>query len=582
MKKIDKICVILIVIGLGIVIFNGAFLDNNKIVGFIGLTIFLCSIFINICTRDKKKKANSKNPVEDEIGKKTDKPNEMIKEDMKIVEFINGIDSFYDCTTEIIEYKSYSVKERPNINWIRLKDDKEIEKALIQYAYVKAYFDEHNSSIIDFRKYNNLAPVWLCDSTFLIINGEELNLSEEKKGKILSLCKENAVTIVFQKKNVFIDVFTSDRYILKSYDISGMADDAATNIVYKLNKVFKWDFISDTVNYLCDSQISLSDIKNRCLQNGSNTRKELTDKDSGWQEFIDGFRQRIKENDLFFETGYSAFSEVYDGIESEPKINWIKLRENADLNDAVDYYIGVKKYIDSYSANRRCIFLDTRNLQWWYNITFLILNDNKSELTNEEKNSLFEKCKENNIYIVKQNQDEFTDLFTSTKYTLISSTIPGMADDAAKYAEYDLMKIYNEKTTREEKISEKILYQLLIPSRSSGVGFAQYREDLSLNQINMQIQLNESRLYFLSVYVNASNGMIKHFSFDIESASDTHFEFDLNGAERLINRMISISIDEYANHKSISELMIDYMNSFGETSLINLIRDVATAVFHFD
>ncbi|MGN1421692.1 MAG: hypothetical protein ACI4XC_09270 [Eubacterium sp.] len=581
MKKLEKISTILIFVGFGISIFSVAFLDGNEIVGFAGLIIALCSAFVNICIRDKRKKSNNK--PDDETNIKTVTTTKMSGEDIKIVEFINDIDTFYDCTTEIIEYKSYSVKERPHTNWIRLNDDKEIEKALIQYAYVKAYFDEHNSNIIDFRKYNSLAPAWLCDSTFLIINGEELNMSEEKKGKILSLCKENAVTIVFQRKNVFIDVFTSDRYILKSYDISGMADDAATNIVYKLNKVFKWDFISDTVNYLCDSQISLSDLKNRCSQNGSKTTKELTNKDSGWQEFIDGFCQRIKENGLFFENRYSAFSKVYDGIESKPEINWIKLKENADLNDAVDYYIDIKKYIDSYSANRLCIYRDTYyNFHWLYNTTFLVLNDKKSELTDEEKNSLFEKCNENNIYIVKQNHDEFTDLFTSTKYTLICSTIPGMADDAATYALYNLMKIYNEEITREEKISEKILYQLLNYSRSSGVDSAEYIEDISLNQINMQIQLDKSRLYFLSVYVNASNGMIKHFSFDIESASDTHYEFDLNGAELLINRMISVSDDEYASHKSISELMINYMNSFGESSLINLIRGVATAVFHFD
>ncbi|MGN0006258.1 MAG: hypothetical protein ACI37Z_09880 [Candidatus Gastranaerophilaceae bacterium] len=79
MKKLDKICAILIVIGLGIVIFNGAFLDNNKIVGFIGLTIFLCSIFINICTRDKKKKSDGKNPVE-ESSKKNVILSEMSKE----------------------------------------------------------------------------------------------------------------------------------------------------------------------------------------------------------------------------------------------------------------------------------------------------------------------------------------------------------------------------------------------------------------------------------------------------------------------------------------------------------------------
>lgn len=284
MKKLEKISAIMIFVGFGISVFSVAFLNNNETVGFIGLIISLCSVFTNICIRDKKKKANSKKTTEND--NKTDKPHKMSKEDKKIIEFINGIDSFYDCTIEIIEYKADGVKERPHTNWIRLNNDKEIEKALLQYAYVKAYFAEHNSNIFDFTKYNRLALSWFWDSTFLIINGEELNLSDEKKEKILSLCKENAVTIVFQKKNVFTDVFTFERYILKSYESRGMADDAATYIVYELNKVIKGDFINDTVNYLCDSQILLSNLKNRCLQNGSNTTKELTDKDSGWQEFM--------------------------------------------------------------------------------------------------------------------------------------------------------------------------------------------------------------------------------------------------------------------------------------------------------
>lgn len=80
MKKLDKICIVLMVLSLGIIIFNGIFLDNNMTVGLIGLIMFLGSILINICTRDKRNKSNNKNPVEDEIGKKTEKPHKNSKE----------------------------------------------------------------------------------------------------------------------------------------------------------------------------------------------------------------------------------------------------------------------------------------------------------------------------------------------------------------------------------------------------------------------------------------------------------------------------------------------------------------------
>lgn len=80
MKKLDKICIALMVFGLGIIIFNGIFLDNNMTVGLIGFIMFLGPILINISTRDKKKKSDNKNPVEDEIGKKTEKPHKNSKE----------------------------------------------------------------------------------------------------------------------------------------------------------------------------------------------------------------------------------------------------------------------------------------------------------------------------------------------------------------------------------------------------------------------------------------------------------------------------------------------------------------------
>lgn len=235
MKKLKKICAILMFVGLGIVIFNGVFLDNNIIMGLIGLIMFIVPILINIFTRDKEEKVNNKKPVE-EIKKSVSLP-KLSKKDMEIVEYINGINTFYDCCDEILAYKADGAQQDPETNWIKLNDDKKIEKALLQYAYVKDYFDKNNSYIFDFFKYNNLALAWLWSNTFLVINGEELNLSNKKKEKIISLCKNNDVTVVSQNKNVFKDVFTADRYILSSYTYPGSADDAATYVQYDLQKI---------------------------------------------------------------------------------------------------------------------------------------------------------------------------------------------------------------------------------------------------------------------------------------------------------------------------------------------------------
>lgn len=66
--------------GLGIIIFNGIFLDNNMTVNLIGFIMLIGPIIVNICTRYKRNKSNNKNPVEDEIGKKTEKPHKNSKE----------------------------------------------------------------------------------------------------------------------------------------------------------------------------------------------------------------------------------------------------------------------------------------------------------------------------------------------------------------------------------------------------------------------------------------------------------------------------------------------------------------------
>ncbi|MGN0461797.1 MAG: hypothetical protein ACI4HZ_05070 [Ruminococcus sp.] len=67
MKKLERISVILMYSGFGITIFSAAFLNSNKTVGLMGLIISVCSVFVNLCIRDKKKKLNN-NPIEDKCN----------------------------------------------------------------------------------------------------------------------------------------------------------------------------------------------------------------------------------------------------------------------------------------------------------------------------------------------------------------------------------------------------------------------------------------------------------------------------------------------------------------------------------
>lgn len=105
--------------------------------------------------------------------------------------------------------------------------------------------------------------------------------------------------------------------------------------------------------------------------------------------------------------------------------------------------------------------------------------------------------------------------------------------------------------------------------------------------INIRIPIDKNSLYFLTVRINASTGMIKKFSFDIESASDTHYEFDIFGAVK-IREMCILNLHDskydykYNYEKPLDALMSEYLSKQGESSLISLIESIATAVFHLD
>ena len=283
----------------------------------------------------------------------------------------------------------------------------------------------------------------------------------------------------------------------------------------------------------------------------------------------------IEENQLFKSCSNSKdiFPIQKDGIET-PEVNWIKKKDNMQLTEAVNLYIEMKEYINYCESDEDfdCPWI------WYFKTTFFVTEEDV-QLSNDEKEEFIKKCRTNNIHIVKHPKEfEFIDIFDSTKYELVYFYGWGSADDAATYVYYDLKKIDSEAKTDKEKLSDKILNKML-----NSYSNKEYFNDASLNQINMKIPLDEKRLYFLTVYVDDTTGLIKKFSFDIEAAYDTHYEFDVYGAEKLRNSLISRLPDINRNiDEALNTLLKEYLNKYNGSLLISLIKSISTAVFHFD
>lgn len=297
----------------------------------------------------------------------------------------------------------------------------------------------------------------------------------------------------------------------------------------------------------------------------------------------------IEENQIFKSCSYSDIFPIESDGGETPDINWIKANENMQLAEAVNLYIEMKEYLNHFKFNKLTEYLEyfrskcfiesfDFSLMWCYKTTFFV-TEKDVQLPADEKDEFIKKCRMNNVHIVKHPKEfEFIDVFDLTKYILDYYTYPGSADDAATYADYTLKKIDSEVKPDKEKLSDKILNGILHSYCDK-----EYYHDISLNQINIKIPLDNERLYFLTVYVNASTGLINKFSFDIEEAADTHYEFDLSGAEKLREMCIArlSDVNRYYD-KSLDNLMKEYLRKCDGLSLESLVSGISTAVFHFD
>lgn len=336
-------------------------------------------------------------------------------------------------------------------------------------------------------------------------------------------------------------------------------------------------------DYKEDSFLLLSILKDNIDCSGSEMFNEAEEERCN-KKFLS-----IEENQIFKSCSYSDIFPIESDGGETPDINWVKVNENMQLAEAVNLYIEMKEYLNHFKFNKFTEYLEyfrskcfiesfDFSSMWCYKTTFFV-TEKDVQLPADEKDEFIKKCRMNNVHIVKHPKEfEFIDVFDSIKYILYYHTYPGSADDAATYADYTLKKIDSKAKTDKEKLSDKILNGIL-----QSYCDKKYYYDISLNQINIKITLDKERLYFLTVYVNASAGLINKFSFDIEAASDTHYEFDLSGAEKLRGMCIARlpDVNRYYD-KSLDNLMKEYLSKCDGLLLESLVGSISTAVFHFD
>lgn len=106
-------------------------------------------------------------------------------------------------------------------------------------------------------------------------------------------------------------------------------------------------------------------------------------------------------------------------------------------------------------------------------------------------------------------------------------------------------------------------------------GSSKIVHDTCMENWRMRIQLDEERVWFLSVFINEDHTFHK-FSLDKEVASDSHYEFK---AEAEIRKILYQKGDE---DKFLHEILIAFLKNQSGEKLLAVLRPYITAQYHFD
>ncbi len=121
----------------------------------------------------------------------------------------------------------------------------------------------------------------------------------------------------------------------------------------------------------------------------------------------------------------------------------------------------------------------------------------------------------------------------------------------------------------------KYLLSLEGQKRECKVGSRWVWHDVSMHQWRLTVQLEETRYFFLSVFIR-EDGTFSKFSLDYEAASDSHYEFVNEAAVR-------DAVYRPGDEKLLlDEILSRYAREFGGDALLSLIYPYVTAEFHYD
>ena len=115
-------------------------------------------------------------------------------------------------------------------------------------------------------------------------------------------------------------------------------------------------------------------------------------------------------------------------------------------------------------------------------------------------------------------------------------------------------------------------YENVERKRVQGERFSRF--DKSGDTWRLTVQLDKAGIWFLSAFIG-SDGKLKKYSLDRETANDSHYEFCDEYSIRKIMALPEETESDFA------DVLIRYGNQYGEKSMLDVILPFVTKQYHF-
>lgn len=279
-----------------------------------------------------------------------------------------------------------------------------------------------------------------------------------------------------------------------------------------------------------------------------------------------------------------------DGLYDHTGADWFILGKDSDLAKVVRLYAEVDSYrkaCEVHGVNPKHTENGTlyRLMQFYYELRFLIVTKESFLKMGEDTAQCLALCREHKLHLVhSQSGENYLDLDSGRLWNVyIAGEFPGSADDAATYGSLGLdwtdpepgPKAPRRVDPARGQYTLDYLLALDVPFREQGPGAQALRFEKGQRQWRLTVQLDQERLWFLSVFVT-EDGKLKKYALDYEGAADSHYEFT---NEKAIREKLCAPGDEALY---FHEILIRTVKEWGGNALLTQIMPFVTAQFHYD